>query len=161
GAGSIQVTVTTDYYNNLFEYNTAGPGGSSTAESNNTASTTVASALAPYPDLQVANLAVSPASGTQIQSGGAVLVAWADSNSGTGAVSCAFPDYVLVQRANSDGLLTTLSSATVAGIGVLAAGLSSPQQYSSRLPDGAAGTGQIQVTVTADSSNNVFEFNIA
>ena len=65
GVGQIQFSVTTNVYNQVFEYNTSGPGGTSTAESNNTSSLTVSSTLAPYPDLTVPSLAVSPSSGLE------------------------------------------------------------------------------------------------
>src|SRR5262249_53982298 len=45
GAGLIQFTVITDYYNQLFEWNHDGPGGSSTGESNNTATVSTTAAL--------------------------------------------------------------------------------------------------------------------
>src|SRR5262249_50676959 len=57
GVGNIEFAVTADYLNALPEFNAGGTG-----ESNNTATITAASTLAPYPDLQVINVAVNPAS---------------------------------------------------------------------------------------------------
>ena len=51
GVGTLQVTVTVDSKNNVVEYNAAG-----TAETNNTATTSVVSTLANYADLAVANV---------------------------------------------------------------------------------------------------------
>src|SRR5205807_372184 len=76
GAGSFQVSITTNANNDLTEFNTAG-----TATTNNTSTFTLSPTLANYPDLQVASLALSP-SGPQ--SGGQVTVTWNDQNSGLG-----------------------------------------------------------------------------
>src|SRR5208337_1413362 len=94
GVGQIQFSVTTDYYNQVLEYNTAGPGGTSTAESNNTTSLTLTSTLAVYPDLTVSNLGVSPSSG--LQSGNGLTVQWNDSNIGTAVVDGPFVDHVVI-----------------------------------------------------------------
>ena len=91
-------------------------------ETSPTATLSATSVLAPYPDLQVNGLGVAPASGSTIQSGGQVVVSWNDSNQGTGPVAGAFTDSVLVQMVNSDGSLTTLTSGTLAGNSMLAAG---------------------------------------
>ncbi|KKL65988.1 hypothetical protein LCGC14_2149470, partial [marine sediment metagenome] len=56
GAGQLEVTVVTDYYDSVFENNGAG-----TAEVNNTAVATVESGLPGYPDLVVAEI-VAPRS---------------------------------------------------------------------------------------------------
>ena len=48
GAGQLQFTVTADFFNQVAEFNTAGTGGASTAETNNSGSTTGTSGLAPY-----------------------------------------------------------------------------------------------------------------
>src|SRR5262249_25410023 len=71
GAGTLELTVTVDYYNRVFELNAGGTG-----ESNNTsAPVTTTSALAPYPDLTVSGLSVTPASP---QSGDLLSIAWND-----------------------------------------------------------------------------------
>src|SRR5262249_21629436 len=92
GAGQIEVTVTADYYNQLFEHKAAGD-----PEKNNSATRTFTSALAPYPDFSVASLTVT--SDTGLHSGADVTVSWDDVNSLTGAANTApFSDYVAVQN---------------------------------------------------------------
>ncbi|MGD9632158.1 MAG: hypothetical protein AB7U97_02695, partial [Pirellulales bacterium] len=57
GVGDWQITITTDYFTSLFEYNAGG-----TAENNNTDTIPFTSTIAAYPDLQVTGLAVDPSS---------------------------------------------------------------------------------------------------
>ncbi len=151
GIGQLVVTVTTDYYNQIFEYNASG-----TAETNNTSSVTTTSSLAPYADLQVTGLSTTP---TSPQSGGLVTVTWMDENQGDGAVSGAFSDDVLVQQVNGSSL-TYIASGTVSGPSQLAAdATSAAQSFLFALPDGAAGTGDIRVTVTTDSGQTISEYD--
>src|SRR6185436_19356016 len=70
-SGRFEFQVSTDRAGDLFEFN---PGG--TGETNNLATVTVLSA----PDLQVANLRVTP---QQPQSGTSLTIAWDDLNAGT------------------------------------------------------------------------------
>ena len=55
GVGSLQVTVTTNYYDTIVEYYPGGVG-----YTNDTTTITTASTLAAYPDLQVTGLAFAP-----------------------------------------------------------------------------------------------------
>ena len=61
GVGSLLVTITVDSTNAIAEFNTAG-----TAEANNTATASTTATIAPYADLQVTSLTVSPST---LQSG--------------------------------------------------------------------------------------------
>jgi YD repeat-containing protein len=155
GAGQIKVTVTTDAYSHIFENNAAG-----TAENNNTAVAAALSSLPPYPDLQVLNLALTPATG--LQSGDALTVAWDDVNSGTAEVASPFYDRVIVEN-----LTTGLTAATQdlvydpAVSGALAVGASRARQVVVTLPRGTPGAGELRVTVTTDYYNQVFELNTA
>ena len=155
GAGQLQVTVTTNSTTAFPEFNTSG-----TASSNNIASLTVTSALAPYPDLQVTNLAVQPATG--LQSGGNLVVSWSDSNSGNGSVAGSFDDKVTITNLTTNQVLT---SGTVlynfSTSGPILAGAAQNQQFPYQLPDGTPGVGQLQVTVTTDSGNAIVEYNSA
>ena len=45
------------------------------------------------------------------------------------------------------------------GNGSIAAGGSHANQFSYTLPDGPRGTGNIEITVVADTNNNLFEYN--
>ena len=147
------MTVTTNYDNQIYEYNSSG-----TAETNNTSSVTTTSTLANYADLVVApdSLTVTPSSP---HPGGSVTVTWMDENQGDGAVNGTFTDSVLVQQVNGTSL-TTITSGTVTGPSPLAAGAtSSTQSFPFTLPEGAAGTGDIRVTVTTDSGQTIKEYD--
>ena len=160
GAGQIQFSVSTDIYNQLAEFNTSGPGGTSTAESNNNSSLTVSSALAPYPDLVIPTLTLSPSSG--LQSGSNLSIQWSDSNTGTAPVSSPFVDHVVVLNTTTGVVLTTQDVAydpTASGNGSIGVGQSRARQLDFALPRGTPGAGQIQVTVTTDYYNQVFEWN--
>ena len=85
---------------------------------------------------------------------------WNDTNNGLGAASNSFSDQVQIVNTTTG---QTLASAAVlynaTSRGPLVAGGFVAQQYSLRLPNGAAGVGQLQVTVTNDVYNQVAKFN--
>src|SRR5262249_53263213 len=109
------------------------------------------------PDLQVTNVALTPASP---QSGGTVTVSWNDTNTGSAATAGSWYDSVTVVNTTTGQTLTTAAVYYDAGaLGALAVSAARARQYSFRPPDGDAAVGHIQVTVTADYSNNVFEYN--
>ena len=162
GAGQIKVTVTSDGYNGIFECNTAGPGGSSTAENNNAASVTEASILPPYPDLEVRNLTLAPATG--LQSGDTLTVTWDDFNSGTATMASLFYDRVTVENLSTGQTPVTqdvVYDPAAGANGPLAAGDSRPRQLVVALPRGTPGAGTLRVTVTTDSFQQVYELNTA
>ncbi len=162
GVGQIQFSVTTNVYNQVFEYNTAGPNDTSTAQSNNTSSLTVSSTLAPYPDLTVPSLIVSPSTG--LESGDNLSIQWSDSNTGNAPVNGAFIDHVVIQNTTTGKPLGTQDvpyDPTASGNGPIAAGQAISRQIGFTLPQGTPGAGQIQVTVTTDYYNQVFEWNEA
>src|SRR5207244_6268226 len=137
GVGPIAFTVTTDNYNQVFEYNADG-----TAESNNTASVTVTSALGPAPDLQVSGLSVEPATG--LQSGSRLVVHWNDANTGTGAAPGSWSDSVTLRNTTTGETLTTAAVAYDASAnGAIQPGASGARQHAFTLPDGPRGTGPI------------------
>src|SRR5262249_22500235 len=148
----------------IFEYNASG-----TAKSNNTASTTVTSTLAAYPDLLVKDLVMTPADAASgLQSGAAVTLSWVDENAGAagttdgGSRTGSLDDYVVRKNTDTGETLVTDRvhyDATVNG--PLAAHASRPQQDSFRLPEGTRGAGHLQVSVTTDYYNDVFEQNSA
>ncbi len=152
GVGNLTVTVTVNANGAEAEYNTAG-----TAGSNNSSSINFASKLANYADLVVASgsLAVTPGS---LQSGESATVTWNDKNQGDAAVNGAFTDSVLVQQVNGT-TLTYITSGTVSGNSTLVAGATSGQSFPFTLPNGAAGAGDIRVTVTTDSGQTVKEYD--
>lgn len=153
GTGNLQVTVTADHYNGVFEHNAGNTG-----ESNNGASVTVPSTLAAYPDLEIASFSVTPPT---FESGRQLNVNWALTNTGTAAVTGDFYDRLLVRNLT---LATTLHDQSyyfnpVADpAGPIAPGQSRQRSASLRLPDGPAGAGNIEVALFLDQGNRIFEF---
>ena len=115
GAGNLSITVTTNSQGNLFEYNSGG-----TASSNNTTTISATATLAPYPDLEVTNVAVTPPAP---QSGHMVTVTWNDSNTGTGSATGSFTDDVIVVNSATNQVIadSTLTH-NVASEGPIGAG---------------------------------------
>jgi hypothetical protein len=113
-----------------------------------------------YPDLQVANLAVTPA--TQLHSGASLTVQWDDINTGLAATDRSWSDLVEIKNLTTGATLvstTVFYNATLNG--PLGVGGSRPRQFAFTLPNGAAGAGDIQFTVTVNVFHDVFEFNDA
>jgi hypothetical protein len=153
GTGLLQIVVTTDINNTVSERN---PGG--TGESNNDSTLTVTSAVAPYPDLQVANLRTEPATG--LQSGAGLVIRWDDANTGNKATAGSWDDQIIIRnKTTNTTLLTTTVHYDESVDGPIAAGGSKARQFAFTLPDGNAGTGQIEITVTTDINNAIFEYN--
>ena len=103
--------------------------------------------------LAVIGLTTSPSS---LQSSANVVVQWNDTNTGTSRRPARSPTWSLSptrRPARCWPLASVPYNATT--LGNLAAGASAPQQYAFRLPDGIAGVGQIQITVTTDVYDNV------
>ncbi|MGA2035934.1 MAG: CARDB domain-containing protein, partial [Thermoguttaceae bacterium] len=151
GAGHLSVTVTTNYYNQVFEYNTAGPGGSSTAESNNTASLTVTSALEPYADLAVSGV-TAPA--LTIGDPAQVTVSWTVSNVGTGPTTVgSWVDAVIASPDDNPADGTTLASFPQAGPLGVTGSYHRSQTFS--LPPGF--TANDHLFVETDAGDVVFE----
>jgi hypothetical protein len=162
GAGELQVTVITDYYNHLFEYKT---GVSHEAgEANNVGGPIhVTSTLALYPDLLVQNLHPDPADG--LLSGSQVLLRWNTHNAGSAAVTGSFYERILVENLTTGSTLRSevifYDARTIpTGQGPIDANSSAARQYLYRLPDGPAGAGEIRLTVRTDHYNHLFEHNV-
>ncbi len=150
GAGPLQVTVTNDIYNQVTKFNPDG-----TPEASSTATVAPTSVLAPYPDLHVGGLAVG--SSSVLQSGGTVTIDWNDSNVGNSAANGSWYDQITVSNAITGQTLVNTSQ-TYAGNSI-AAGGTAPRSYSFVLPNGAAGVGQLGITVTADAGGSLLEYN--
>ncbi len=104
--------------------------------------------------LAVSGLATTPPSG--LQSGSSLIVQWTDTNTGSLAASGSFTDQIVITNTTTgDDLATDYITYNAASRGDLGAGASATQQYDFRLPDGNAGVGQIQFTVTADYGQDV------
>ncbi len=153
GIRALQITVTANINGDLFEYNASG-----TATTNNSTTTTATATIAPYPDLQVTNLAINP---TTPISGQSLTISWTDANTGNGSTSGSWSDQVTVVNTTTGQTLATVNvpyDATSSGN--LSAGAVSAQRSDSlTLPAGTAGVGQLQITVTADIDNAIFEYN--
>jgi hypothetical protein len=155
GAGNLEVTVTTDTLNNIFEQN-----GGGTAEANNAASISITTTLAPYPDLQVASLSVAPPSawGT----GSVVTVSWVTTNTGTRATSGSWTENLLVRNTNTSQVIVnavTDYDPTEPGNGDIPPGGSRVRSLDFTMPMNDSAYGAFEVTITTDSGNAVFEHN--
>src|SRR5208337_3465193 len=146
GAGNLQVLVTVNAYDNQYEVNF----------NNNTQSLGVSSTLAAYSDLQITGLAVT---NSQLQSGNQVGIVWNDSNTGNGPVPNLFYDQILVVNESTTQTLVNTILADNATATPIGAGQSVPRQFAFTLPQGPAGTGALEITITADIYDNVYEYN--
>ena len=146
GVGVLQVSIYSDINGNVYEYLVG-----TSAEANNDASTTVTSTLAMYADLEVSNLAISPAT---LHSGDAVTITWNDLNNGNLA-SGAYNNLVSVWNNNTGNWMTY----TAVSAGSVAAGGSAARSFTFTLPDGNAGVGSLTFRITNDWSGQVYEYN--
>ena len=109
------ITVTTDVYGYQYEYNAVG-----TAESNNAAGANATVTIAPYADLQVQNLAVSPGS---LLTGQTMHITWDNANTGNLATNTNWYDrIVVVNSTTGTTVLNTTVYHTHATEGAVAAG---------------------------------------
>src|SRR5262249_28858950 len=141
-----------DSHDQIYEFNTSGHVD---AEQNNTSQTTLGISR----DLQVANLAVTPVSPL---SGTNITITWNDANSGDRATEGSWNDRIVITNSTTSTTLldtTILYDANAAGD--IAPGNAHSQQYVFRLPDGDPGVGNLQFTVTANSSHALLEYNSA
>jgi len=159
GTGQIQITVAADAFNQIFEFNT---GGTSTAESNNTATVTVASLLAPAPDLQVSNLQLTPSAG--LKSGDGAVLSWDVQNTGNASAVGLSYSHVVVFNVTTNQIIASgdvVYDPAVVGNGSIAAGGTKSQQFAFTLPRGSPGAGQLKFTVTTDFYSQIGELNTA
>ena len=152
GAGLLEVTVTTDTLNNVVEQNALATG-----EANNATSTNITTTVAPYPDLQVHSLNVTPLTGWT--PGTLVSIQWRLTNAGPRATSNSWTDSVLVRNSSTAQFIvsaTTNYNATT--LGNLAPGGARDRVLTFTVPNNPSAYGQFEISVTADSANQVFEF---
>ncbi|MBV8656560.1 MAG: VCBS repeat-containing protein, partial [Burkholderiales bacterium] len=114
-----------------------------------------ASTLAPYPDLQVGGLSLSPASNWQ--AGQTVTVSWNAANSGTGAAQGNWNERVQLVNTTTGAVVADLTQAFTSQN--IAAGASAARTVSFTWPAGLNGVGQFQLTVTVDSTKQLVEYN--
>src|SRR5207249_1008182 len=149
--GVLAITVTADSANQVFEYN-----GSGAAELNNATSLTVISA----PDLVPIALTVSPSA--SIRSGDTLTITWNDRNDGTVDTGSGFSDRVIVVNTNTAETLlntTVFYNPATTNTGAIPPGGSRSRSTTLPLPDGPRGVGTLQITVTADTFNQLLEAN--
>jgi hypothetical protein len=137
--GLFEFLVTTDIHNDIFEANASG-----NAEALNSAEVEIVSA----PDLRLANLRVTSSS---VGAGGAVELAWDESNDGNAASLSGWNNRVVVRNITTGEVLLDSIVATAAA---LAPGQSRAKTFSFGLPHGTRGAGQIEISVTADRNAN-------
>jgi len=155
GAGTLEVTVTTDVYNQIPEQNSSGTG-----ESNNSTVIDIATTLAQYPDLQVAALSVLPPNGWS--TGQTVVVSWVITNLGSGPAAGLWQDSVVVLNTNTAQVIlsiTTNYDSSAVGNGPIAPGDSRLRQISFTAPNDINLYGVFQIIATTDSANDIFEYN--
>ncbi|KPJ75957.1 MAG: hypothetical protein AMJ54_13385, partial [Deltaproteobacteria bacterium SG8_13] len=142
--GQYEFLITTDTGGAIFEANPAGTG-----ETNNAESLQVYSA----PDLLVENLAVTSA---PVQAGGEVTIAWEDVNNGTVVTPAGWYDRITVRNVGTGELLVDTDlyyDPAQSGSGPLEPGQRLPHSFTFALPHGLAGTGEIEIAVTADQNS--------
>ncbi len=151
--GPYQVSVTTDWINNVFEYNS---GGHAAAEQNNTSNAMFAATV----DLTIENLVVTP---PNPQPGDTLTIRWDTVNHGNIAVASGFDDRVQVTRLESQ--LLSLAEFSIADLNVTQSTtlLAPDESHSSlmyvTLPQGINGVGDVQILLTTDRYDAVGEFN--
>ena len=145
---NIQVTVLADSNHSMTEASTT----------DKTAYTTFTATLT-SPDLVVGSLSMNPSS---TQSGNTITINWDDNNIGDGAATESFSDQIrIVNLTTGQTILNTTIGYNESTSGIIDAGGSAAQSYNFGLPNGSAGTGNLQITVTTDSADTVPEYNAA
>lgn len=153
--GTLQVTVTTDTLNQVIEQNEAG-----TAEANNAASLNTTVTLAPYPDLQITGLSVTPLSGWT--NGQHVTLNWVTTNSGNRATAGSWVEGVRIRNTNTSALILSTAlpyDESGDGQGPIAPSSARSRSLSFTVPPDASAFGAFEITVTADDLQEVFEHN--
>ena len=135
--GVFDFTVTVDSADEVTEFNPDGTG-----ESNDTTVLRVVSA----PDLQVGGLQITQA---QAQAGGALTFTWNDRNAGNAGLPSGYQDRITIYNVTTNEILLDTTIQQTAFSGAQAA-----RTFSTQLPDGLRGTGQIRISVTADQDTN-------
>ncbi|MBL9167083.1 MAG: putative Ig domain-containing protein [Verrucomicrobiales bacterium] len=156
-AGALQVTVTTDTLNNLTEQN-----GSSTAEANNSASINTTASLAPYPDLQTIQLSAEPLSGWT--NGQTITLRWITTNSGNRATLGSWSESVRIRNTNTSSIILSTSlpyEESDPEQGPIAPASSRTRSLQFTVPADSTAFGAFEITVSADETDELFEYNPA
>src|SRR5262249_49179941 len=148
GAGALRVTLTLDP-DNLIHENDFG------AESNNTASADISSALPPYADLQVSGITLTPAA--DWQPGGSVQVNWTTTNGGQPPAAGNWIERLEVYNLTTSTLISSTDLAQ-GGTGALAVNASQTRSVTVPWPSNANAFGQLRFRVILDSGNTLYEY---
>ncbi len=152
GAGSIDVSITTDVNNDVVESFTGN-----LPESNNQASINFTSTLPPYPDLIVENALAAPAT---LLTGEEITLTWTINNIGTAAASADFQQRIRIENTSTSSLLwETIVPYEVSASGSIVDGTTRDQSRVIKIPDGSGSVGDLSITITVDSSDSIFELN--
>ncbi len=148
-AGTLEIAVVTDALNNVAEANDDG-----TAEANNSATASLTVSLASYPDLRVLGLAANPPG--DWAPGATVRLSWLTTNAGPVVAVGPWAESITVRN-------LTLGRSLFAGVtndlaGPLVAGESRARSLAFTLPNTGDVYGQIEIAVTTDHNNDVFEY---
>jgi subtilase family serine protease len=112
--------------------------------------------LQPAPNLQVQSLQASGADGS-VHSGGTLNISWQTINSGDLVLDTAFQERVIVTNAQGQTVVNALLAYHPAVAGVIGIGQAKARSTQVLLPPGAAGAGQLTITIITDTSNAVLE----
>ncbi len=154
GSGQYRIQVVTDSSRDIVE----GPAGG-IAENNNETEISVAVGLRPYPDLTVTQLSLDPST---VLTGEDITVRWSVVNLGSEAVDTDFVEQVrIVNQSTGATLLTTSLPYEVFQTGTIAVGQTRDRELIVTIPDGSGSVGTLEIMVTTDSGNTIFEHDPA
>ncbi len=155
GAGNLTFSISTDIENSVSEETADGQ-----AEINNTTSLVVNSLLAIYPDLQIQNVSVDPASG--FTAGDQVTINWTVANTGNKEVTGDWTETVQIRNLTTGqtiSLANLRQSAAENGDTSFGPGETRSRHTVITWPPGVIGTGNIEFAVTADVLGEISEAN--
>jgi RHS repeat-associated protein len=149
GTGTLQITVTTDVDHAIKEYDASG----NPAYGNNSATTTITSTPASYPDLATSNV-TAPAT---VVPGQQITVGWSLANIGSASANGPWTEQILLATDAAGGNPTLLGALPYAG--PLAGGQSVPRTATVQIPTALAGN--YWLVVSENPLGEVYETNTA
>ncbi|MCI4430024.1 MAG: hypothetical protein JHC40_12750, partial [Burkholderiales bacterium] len=158
GVGNLLIQVSADQNTagagSLAEVNAAGTG-----ETNNSASLSLASTLAPYADLVAENLILSPSE--DFQPGQQVMASWNTANRGTKAAEQPWSERLEVRNLSTNLLVASITLTDDLSAGALGAGAIRARSTQFTWPSGASASGRFSIRVVEDSAAQLLEANAA
>lgn len=153
-AGQLSFTVLADAFNSIKESNATG-----TAEGNNALTIGATVDLAPYADLVIENLVLSPAS--DFQPGQSVDVTWSSVNRGTKSLDHAWSEHLQVRNLSTNEIVADLVVRDLLEDGTLDVGSMRSRSAQFVWPSAASASGRFSIRIIADSAFEVPEANLA